>query len=336
MMRMRNKIIGLCASFIVLIVFIRLNVGGVMDYIQFVKGEQDAVAIAAEAALPDEEKTKLREMIEAEAKQRYVEPIDARIDRVWKAIPGYNGFEVDVEKTYQQTIASGKTSPILFAYKEISPKVSLKDLGAWPIYKGNPNKKMIAIMVNVAWGNEYLPAILDTFDREQVKATFFLDGSWLKKFPDVAKQIQERGHEISNHAYSHPDMKNLSRQSQYTQISRTEDLLKETLGVQNKWFAPPSGSYNQTTVQVAGEQGLMTVLWTLDTVDWRKPSPDWIIQKISAKLEPGALILMHPTASSRDALTGMIKEAKRQGYALGTVSETLSPERLPSSVEQSP
>jgi Predicted xylanase/chitin deacetylase len=334
-MRMQSKIIGICASFIVLFVFIRLNVGGVMDYIQAVKG-REAVATGIGTAISDEEKAKLRETIEAAAGQHYVAPIDARIDRVWKAIPGYNGLEVDVEKTYQQTIASGNTSPIEFVYKEIPPKISLRDLGPWPIYKGNPNKKMIAIMVNVAWGNEYLPAILDTFDKEQVKATFFLDGSWLKKYPDVAKQIQERGHEISNHAYSHPDMRNLSRQSQYTQISRTEDLLKSTLAVQNKWFAPPSGSYNQTTIQVAGEQGLMTVMWTIDTVDWRKPSPDWIIQKISSKLEPGALILMHPTSSSRDALTGMIREAKRQGYALGTVSETLSSNRLPAPVEQTP
>ncbi|MGO4106795.1 polysaccharide deacetylase family protein [Paenibacillus sp. YAF4_2] len=332
MMRMRNKIIALCASFLVLFVFIRLNVGGVMNYIESVKG-QESVEAGTEAGLSDQDKATLRETIEAEAQQHYIEPIDARIDRVWKAIPGYNGLEVDVEKTYQQTIASGKTSPIQFVYKEIPPKISLRDLGPWPIYKGNPNKKMIAIMVNVAWGNEYLPAILNTFDKENVKATFFLDGSWLKKYPDVAKQIQERGHEISNHAYSHPDMKTLSRQTAYTQISRTEELLKGTLGVQNKWFAPPSGSYNQMTVQVAGEQGLMTVLWTIDTVDWRKPSPDWIIQKISSKLEPGALILMHPTSSSRDALLGMIREAKRQGYALGTVSETLSSDRIPAAVE---
>ncbi|MCM3625898.1 polysaccharide deacetylase family protein [Paenibacillus glycanilyticus] len=335
MMRMRNKIIGLGASFIVLIVVFQMNAFGIMDYIQAIKG-QNAVVTGTEVAISDEEKAKLRETIEAEAQQRYVQPIDARIDRVWKAIPGYNGLEVDIEKTYQQTIASGSTSPIQFVYKEISPKISLKDLGPWPIYKGNPNKKMISIMVNVAWGNEYLPAILDTFDKEHVKATFFLDGSWLKKYPDVAKHIQERGHEISNHAYSHPDMKTLSRQNQFTQISRTEDLLKSTLDVQNKWFAPPSGSYNQTTIQVASEQGLMTVMWTIDTVDWQKPSPDWIIKKISSKLEPGALILMHPTASSRDALTGMIREAKRQGYALGTVSETLSSDRLPSPVEQTP
>ncbi|GLX68533.1 hypothetical protein MU1_28780 [Paenibacillus glycanilyticus] len=334
-MRMRNKLMGLLASFLVLFALFRLNVGGVMDYIEAVKG-QEAVVTGGEVSISDAEKTKLKTTIETEAAERFVAPIDARIDRVWKAIPGYNGLEVDIEKTYQQTLASGTTSPIQFVYKEIPPKVSLKDLGPWPIYKGNPNKKMIAIMVNVAWGNEFLPSILDTFDKENVKATFFLDGSWLKKYPDVAKQIQDRGHEISNHAYSHPDMSTLNRQSQYTQISRTEDLLKGTLSVQNKWFAPPSGSYNQTTVQVANEQGLMTVLWTIDTVDWRKPSPDWIIRKISSKLEPGAMILMHPTASSRDALLGMIREAKRQGYALGTVSETLSSDRLPAAVEQTP
>lgn len=141
---------------------------------------------------------------------------------------------------------------------------------------------------------------------------------------------------MSNHAYTHPKMSELSRNAAYLQISRTEELLKSTLGVTNKWFAPPSGDFNQMTVQVAAEQRLRTVLWTIDTVDWTKPNADWIIRRISSRLEPGALILMHPTASSRDALTGMIREIKRQGYALGTVSETLSEARIPAGVEPQP
>ncbi len=109
--------------------------------------------------------------------------------------------------------------------------------------------------------------------------------------------------------------------------------MKSTLNVNNKWFAPPSGSFNQATVQIAEEQGLKTVLWTIDTVDWQKPPADSIIRKISMKLEPGALILMHPTSSTRDALAGIIATAKAKGYALGTVSETLSSKRIPAAVE---
>ncbi len=183
-------------------------------------------------------------------------------------------------------------------------------------------------MINVAWGNEYIIPILDTLDAEGVKATFFFDGSWLKKNVELAKEIQKRGHELENHAYSHPNMSQLSTDRATLEISKTQKLLKESLGVENKWFAPPSGDFNQQTVRIAHRLGLQTVLWTLDTVDWRKPSPSSIVVKISNKVESGSLILMHPTSSSSQALKGMIKAIKAKGLTLGTVSQTLSSERI--------
>jgi hypothetical protein len=151
---------------------------------------------------PEENKEqRLRKQIQEQAIQRYIAPVDARIDRIWKAIPGLNGREVDLEGTFQATIKQ-KKNEIVWKYREIQPKVSLSDLGAVPIYKGNPQKEMAALMVNVAWGTEYVPEMLKILEKEQVKATFFLDGSWLKKNPEVAKQIVAAGHEIGNHAYS--------------------------------------------------------------------------------------------------------------------------------------
>ncbi|MEH7087224.1 hypothetical protein V7139_31670, partial [Neobacillus drentensis] len=73
---------------------------------------------------------------------------------------------------------------------------------------------------------------------------------------------------------------------------------------------------------------LKTVLWTLDTVDWRKPSPSSIVEKINAKVEAGHFILMHPTASSSGALKGMIQVIKQRGYVLGTVDEMASSSRV--------
>ncbi|MFX3632967.1 MAG: polysaccharide deacetylase family protein [Candidatus Pristimantibacillus sp.] len=331
-MNIRNKVIWICSCMVMLIVFIMLNGTGIADYISSVK-QSAAVLTMSAPKLTEEQKGNLQELIVQEASKRKIAPIDARIDRVWKAIPGYNGLEVDVKQTYEQTIASGSDSPILYVYKEVPPQINLQQLGPLPIYRGNPEKKMASFMINVAWGNEYITPILDTLEKENVKATFFLDGSWLKKNPEIALQIQAKGHEMSNHAYSHPNMSELNRQAAYAQISKTEDLLKATLNVNNKWFAPPSGDFNQMTVQVAAEQGLQTVLWTIDTVDWMKPAPDRIINKISSKLEPGSLILMHPTASSSQALAGMIHVIKQRGYSLGTVSETLSSDRIPPAVE---
>ncbi|MFB9329750.1 polysaccharide deacetylase family protein [Paenibacillus aurantiacus] len=297
-------------------------------YIQGVKQGIGAREAFANLAMSPDERA-LRKTIEEEAAKTRVAPVDARIDRVWKAIPGYNGLELDVDRTLERMKHAPLSTPDDYVYKEIPPAVGLDDLGAVPIYRGNPNKKMASFMINVAWGNAYLDPILKTLREENVKATFFLDGTWLKNNPELAKQIKAEGHELSNHAYSHPSMSKLSRTAQLSQITRTEALLRSTLGVQNRWFAPPSGDYNQTTVDVAYGQGLQTVLWTLDTVDWQHPSPSSIIAKISSRIEPGSLILMHPTDSASGALPGMIKAIKAKGYALGTVSDTLSSARVP-------
>lgn len=328
---MVRKAAAIAASMLMLLVFVSIN----DDVSQFLASLKYGNAKPASAVLSTSqtERQRLLSIISAEADKRKIDPVDARIDRVWKAIPGYNGIEVDVEKTLEAALLAPPTNTIQYVFKEVEPKIKLNDLGPYPIYRGNPNKKMISLMINVAWGNEYIDSILKTLKRENVKATFFFDGSWLNKNADIAKRIQAEGHEMSNHAYTHPDMSALSRQAQYNQISKTEALLKSTLNVNNKWFAPPSGSYNQATVQIAEEQGLKTVLWTIDTVDWQKPPADSIIRKISMKLEPGALILMHPTSSTRDALAGIIATAKTKGYALGTVSETLSSKRIPAAVE---
>lgn len=265
-------------------------------------------------------------IIKEEASKRYVPAINARIDRVWHAIPGYNGREVDIEKTYE--MARKNPKGIEFIYREILPTVNLEQLGAEPIYRGNPDKPMVSIMVNVAWGDQYIPAILDILEKEQVHATFFFDGSWLSKHMDTAKQIGEKGHELSNHAYSHKNMSRLSKQQAIEEISKTEALLKQ-LHVQNHLFAPPSGDYSMETVRIAHALQLNTVLWTQDTVDWKHPSPDSIVQKISNKVEPGTMILMHPTDSSSQALEGMIKSIKQKGFVLGMVSDLLSTKRVP-------
>lgn len=274
----------------------------------------------------------LRQTLEAKAAEVAQPPVDAKIDRIWKAIPGYNGLELDVEATYRKA-ASGIPDASAYVYRQIAPAVSLDDLGAQPIYRGNPSKKMVSLMINVAWGNEYIVPMLDTLDRHEVKATFFLDGSWLAKNVSLAQEIQKRGHELENHAYTHPNMSTLSRSRATAEIAKTQQLLKEQLGITNRWFAPPSGDFDQETVQIASERGLKTVLWTLDTVDWRKPSPQSLVEKIGSKAEPGFLILMHPTFSSSQALDGMITGIKAKGLALGTVSQTLSPERTGLPVE---
>ncbi|MEK4250216.1 polysaccharide deacetylase family protein [Paenibacillus sp. FSL W7-1287] len=320
----------IAASMLMLAVLVKMN-GNISSFMQHIK-EQDAVYTFVQVNRSDSEKAELLKQIKEEAEKLRVEPINARIDRVYKAIPGYNGLEVDIDATYELNVNTVRGAQLRFIYREVEPAVQLEDLGSYPIYKGNPEKRSVALMINVAWGNEYLDSILNTLKTEDVKATFFLDGSWLSKNKELALRIQQEGHEISNHAYSHPDMATLSRSEQQRQIVKTEQLLKE-MNVNNQWFAPPSGSFNATTVQVAREQGLLTVLWTIDTIDWRNPSPEQVMARIKSNLEPGAMILMHPTTATEQTLPMMIQYMKEKGYIPGTVAHTLSSERLHDAVE---
>jgi probable sporulation protein (polysaccharide deacetylase family) len=321
---------GLSAACGATVVLLAVSYGAAGGYVQTIKSGEIRSAMSGLKGDND-----LLEQIKQEAAKRYIPPADAKVDRWLRAIPGYDGREVDVEGTYRQALLRPQ-APVAYVYKPVKPKVSVNDFPLEPVYRGNPAKPAASFMINVAWGNEYLDPMLATLDRYGVKATFFLDGSWLKKYPEVAKKIHAAGHEVSNHAYSHPDMSKLGMDEQISQITRTEQLLKDTLGVSNRLFAPPSGSYNASTIKAARAQGLTTVMWTLDTVDWRKPDPGSVIDKIARGIGPGSLILMHPTASSRDALEGMIKAAYRKGLQLVPVSQTISEERLEAPVEATP
>ncbi|GGF79968.1 hypothetical protein GCM10010912_26210 [Paenibacillus albidus] len=328
---MKTEKVAVVLAVIAIVIGIGSSLDPVKDMLAQVKPQQ---VMSVWANVPDQHSDALRGKIENAAAELKVSPVDAVVDRVWKAIPGYNGLEVDVETTYRNALLQAPNTSVKYVYRQTKPRISLDDLGPQPIYRGNPAKPMVSLMINVAWGNSYIVPMLDILDKENVKVTFFLDGSWLAKNPELAKEMLKRGHEMENHAYTHPNMSTLSRARATAEIEKTKTLLEQSLGVTNTWFAPPSGDFDQQTVEIAASLGLRTVLWTVDTVDWRNPSPASIIAKITTMAEPGTLVLMHPTASSSQALEGMIKGIKQKGLHLGTVSQTLSAERvMPSDVE---
>jgi peptidoglycan-N-acetylglucosamine deacetylase len=273
-------------------------------------------------------KDELFKKISAYSGHHRIEPIDAKIDRVWKAIPGYNGLEVDIEASYKNMKPSTDIDTNKIIFKETSPKIHLNDLEPSPIYRGNPEKPMVALLINVAWGNEYIPGILKTLKESRVKATFFFDGSWVKNNPDLATMISLEGHEIGNHAYSHPDLKQRSRNETMDELIKTNDVIEATLGIKPIWFAPPSGSFNQETIHVANELGMKTILWTVDTVDWRKPATSEMVARVVSGVSNGSMVLMHPTKAVFEGLDTMIIGIKGKGYQLGTVSDLMSEKRI--------
>ncbi|WP_034741062.1 polysaccharide deacetylase family protein [Halalkalibacter wakoensis] len=317
---MKKKIIHVGVFCIIVI----LSVGAVqnpfsLNYITELKQESQMV-LKEQDALYDE--------IVARS-ESYSEPaIDARVDKVWKAVPGYNGLEVDVEASYDKMKKLDMFDEDRLVFKETSPNVHLDDLPPSPIYKGNENKPVVTFLVNVAWGNEYLPDMLKTLKEHDLHTTFFLDGSWVKNNPSLAKMLVEEGHEIGNHAYSHPDMNKLTIGRIDEEIQKTNSVIEATIEVTPNWFAPPSGSYNQTVVEQAHKQGMKTVLWSVDTVDWRKPNPTEMVNRVLSKVHNGAMILMHPTEPTAEGLEDLIIGIQEKGFKIGTVSDVLSEDRV--------
>lgn len=257
-----------------------------------------------------------------------IPPSNAKIDRVWKAIPGYNGITVDIEASYRNMKKIGTFNEKKLVYKQTEPTIHLNELTPSPIYRGHPDKPMVSFIINVAWGNEYLPEMLASLKKHQVKASFFLEGRWVKNNPELAKMIVSAGHEVGNHSYTHPDMKRISAAQTREQLVKTNEVIEASTGKKSIWFAPPSGSYRDETVTIAAELKMKTVMWTVDTIDWQKPSPDQLINRVTSKISNGSMVLMHPTESTAKSLDTLITLIEEKGLKIGTVSDLMSEERI--------
>ena len=191
-------------------------------------------------------------------------------------------------------------------------------------YSGNTESNKISLMINVYWGTEYLDDMLEILDRYEVKTTFFVGGTWAVKESDMVKKMYDAGHEIGNHGYSHKDQDKLNREQNKNEILTTHTLVNDLIGVNMDLFAPPSGAYNKTTVEVATELGYKMIMWTRDTVDWRDKDEEVIYKRAIKDAKGGDLILMHPTACTLIALERIIVSLQEQGFVLTTVSENLA------------
>lgn len=188
---------------------------------------------------------------------------------------------------------------------------------------GTLESNKISLTINVDWGEEYIPDLLSVLSAYQVPATFFLTGRWADNHPDLTGEIAAAGHEIGNHGYSHSSPNASSIEEIQTEITRTEQAIYQATGTVTRLYAPPSGECEEHVVQAAEQAGYFTILWSVDTIDWQKPDPETILQRVRTKIHGGAIILAHPTASTVEALGSMIEELEAEGYEFVTVSENL-------------
>lgn len=191
-------------------------------------------------------------------------------------------------------------------------------------YQGTLDEKVIAFACNVDWGNDYIPLMLEIFEKADTKITFFLTGKWAEKNEDLVMSIYDHGHEIGNHGYSHIDYDKLSLERNMEEISKAHLAIRNITNEDPYYFAPPSGAFNDNTIIAARELGYKTILWSIDTIDWRKDSKkDIIIKRVKDKLHNSAIVLMHPTKETVKALPEMIDFIFQNGYIIGTINDVL-------------
>lgn len=202
-----------------------------------------------------------------------------------------------------------------------------------PIEQVKTDQKIMALTINVDWGEEYIPAILKELEKGKTHVTFFVTGRWAKKNPDLLKEIFSRGHQIENHGYSHPHPDQLSVGANREEISKTESIIEEITGKKTHLYAPPYGEKGAAGLRAAHELGYQTILWTLDTVDWRpESSPEIIAQRIINPavrygIKPnksGAIVLMHPKENTVKALPTILKHLTLEGYIFQTLDELIT------------
>jgi len=192
-----------------------------------------------------------------------------------------------------------------------------------PVYQGSEQFREVALTVNVFWGEEYIPQMLDILRQNNVKATFFLGGTWVRQNPELAARIVREGHEIGSHGYSHPHPDRLNIADNLKDIQKAEEIIYTATGVRPRLYAPPYGERGPAVLQAADRASYTTILWSVDTIDWQLPPPGVIVQRVAEKVHNGAIILMHPTAPTVNALPLILDKFKKEGYQPVTVSRLL-------------
>ncbi|MGL4911982.1 MAG: polysaccharide deacetylase family protein [Romboutsia sp.] len=191
-----------------------------------------------------------------------------------------------------------------------------------PIYKVDTEDKKIALTFDVAWGSEKIDYILDTLDKHNIKATFFLVGSWIDDNEELVKRINEKGHELSNHSNTHADMTALSTEDITKELEATSNKIYEITGQKSNLYRPPFGEFNKKSMEVCDALGYKVIKWDVDSLDWKEIGPMHVTERVIKNAKSGSIVLMHSNVENMDEyLDTIITRLQKDGYELVPVSE---------------
>lgn len=165
---------------------------------------------------------------------------------------------------------------------------------------------------------EMLTSMLDTLEKHNAKAIFFVNGYRAKEKPELLTLIHERGQIIGNHSWDHIELRKKSKAEVQKQLGDVQDIVEKTIGERPRFFRPPFGAGGDVGKAVAKEEGMLYMTWSNGSLDWdlkaTKKDPQLVIQQVLDQLHPGANILMHELQWTADGLDELLTKLEQKGY----------------------
>lgn len=202
------------------------------------------------------------------------------------------------------------------------------------IYRVKENEKLVALTFDDGPSDIWTPKILGELKKAGVKATFFMLGEHVEKYPEVARRVALEGHEIGNHTYNHGALLYYTKDELKETIRKAEAIIKKTTGVTTKYFRPPKAWLSRREKKKIKEMGYEIILWSLNSKDWVNFDDKYIIKYILHNIRPGDIILFHDSGGffAKEggnrwetvlAVPRLIEKLKDKGYRFVTITELL-------------
>lgn len=167
----------------------------------------------------------------------------------------------------------------------------------------------------------YTPMLLEGLKQRGVKATFFLMGSAVEKYPDIVKEIADDGHLIGNHTFHHVGLENADKALIESEVVSANELIEKVSGERPQFIRPPFGQCDEG---IETDTGMICVLWSIDPQDWCTKDASKVVKRVLANARDNGIILMHDQyKTSVMAAFTIIDELQKQGYEFVTVDEIL-------------
>ena len=195
-----------------------------------------------------------------------------------------------------------------------------------PIYCVQRDQKMLSISFDAAWGNEDTQQLIDILEQYDVKATFFVVGEWVDKYPESVKALADAGHEVMNHSNTHAHFSQLSTEEIIADVTACNDKIEAVTGVRPTLIRPPYGEYDDHVITAIRSMGMEPIQWDVDSLDWKELSAAEITERVTTKVQPGSIVLFHNAAlHTPEALPGILEALLQEGYTFVPISELILP-----------